>query len=59
MVNHVRLCKVWVTLCTCLWRRVLRGNFLLDLLALEGFENSVPTGCTGAAAPVGVAGAKV
>ena len=57
MVNHVRLCKVWVTLCSCLWRRVLCGNFLLGLLALEGFENSVPTGCTGAAAHVGVAGA--
>ena len=21
-VNHVRLCKVWATLCTCFWRRV-------------------------------------
>ena len=57
VVNHLRLCKVWVTLCTCLWRRVLRGNFLLDLLALEGFENPVTTGCTGVAAPVWVAGA--
>ena len=35
----------------------LRGNFLLDLLTLEGFENLVTTGCTGAAAPAGVAGA--
>ena len=39
------------------WRHVLRGNFLLDLLALEGFENPVTTGCTGVAAPMGVAGA--
>ena len=25
----------------------LRGNFLLDLIALEGFENLVTKGCTG------------
>ena len=56
-VNHVRLCKVWATLCTCFWRRVFVATSFWTSSLWRVFENPVTTGCTGAAAPAGVAGA--
>ena len=55
--DHVRLCKVWATLCTCFWRRVFVATSFWTISLWLVFENLVTTRCTCVAAPMGVAGA--